>query len=280
MSSSSASHGGSRRTGFSPVVEHRPEQGSFLEAVSKQPKQAGQGIAQAGEAEVGPSAVHGADQLAAPLLQPVLQPWGDPPGAARLTSFSRCCLTDGTVGGRHSTCMASGAPHSPIGGALDGGVQHQLQQLLQATRQLLAGAELQIAAGAHRASRAQAAIGSPPPRLSSSSPFPLHEGGAAGQIGAARQVQADVEAEAHDLVAPLQQLQHHRHVLFSRRNTLRWLAASLLRGCSRAMTDPTSWPRNRTRVRSTCSRAPATRADSVVLGLTCSWLWLNCVVMS
>ncbi|MFM9088243.1 MAG: hypothetical protein ACKOPT_08880 [Cyanobium sp.] len=79
MSSSSAFHGDSRRTGFSPVVESQPEQGSFLEAVSKQPKQAGQGIAQAGEAELGPSGVHGADQLAAP----VLQPGGDSPGAAR-----------------------------------------------------------------------------------------------------------------------------------------------------------------------------------------------------
>lgn len=66
-----------------------------------------------------------------------------------LTSFSSWCLTDGTVGGRRSTCMASGAPHSPIGGALDGGVQHQVQQQLHATPHLLAGAELQIAAGAH-----------------------------------------------------------------------------------------------------------------------------------
>lgn len=133
-------------------------------------------------------------------------PRGELTWSCTLTSFSSWCLTDGTVGGRRSTCMASGAPHSPIGGALDGGVQHQVQQQLQATRQLLDGAELQIAAGAHRASN---------------SPFPLHEGGAAGQIGAALQVQADVEAGAHDLVAPLQQLQHHRHVLFSRRNTLR-----------------------------------------------------------
>lgn len=117
-----------------------------------------------------------------------------------LTSFSSWCLTNGTVGGRRSTCMASGAPHSPID--------------RRCPRRW--GAAPGPAAVARHA--APSGWSRTPDRgwrtRASSSPFSLHEGGAAGQIGAARQVQADVEAGAHDLVAPLQQLQHHRHVLF------------------------------------------------------------------
>ena len=58
------------------VVDHQAEQGQLLGA-RQQPKQRTQGIAQAVEAEIGPAGAHVADQIAAAVIQPFLQPVGN-----------------------------------------------------------------------------------------------------------------------------------------------------------------------------------------------------------
>ena len=58
------------------VVDHQAEQGQLL-GPSQQPEERTQGIAQAVEAEIGPAGPHVADQIAAAVIQPLLQPVGN-----------------------------------------------------------------------------------------------------------------------------------------------------------------------------------------------------------
>jgi len=64
------------------VVQHQAEQGPLLGGC-QQAEQTTQGIAQAVEAEVGPPGAHVADEVAAAVFQPVLQPGRHHQGAAR-----------------------------------------------------------------------------------------------------------------------------------------------------------------------------------------------------